>query len=236
MTEGELLYAAFMALALLVAAVARRRLPPDPLLFALPRRQRLAIALAAFVGGVVGARLPFAGSGFDDGKTILGGFGGGYLAVELTKLALGVRAKTGDSFALPVALACAVGRWGCFFHGCCAGKATTLPWAFDFGDGVPRHPTQLYEFLFHLAMAWALYATAARGSLRFQRMKLYLIAYCGFRFAVEFLRTEPRILLGLSGYQWAAAAFAALLAVQWRHDRRRLALPAARELAAGARS
>ncbi|MFI5402132.1 MAG: prolipoprotein diacylglyceryl transferase family protein, partial [Planctomycetota bacterium] len=154
MTGGEIAYAAFMALALLVAMAARRRLPP----LALSGRERRAIAVAAFVGGVLGARIPFAGAWLGDGKTILGGFGGGYLAVEATKAMLGIRAKTGDTFALPVALACAVGRWGCFFHGCCAGTPTALPWGRDFGDGVPRHPTQIYEFLFHLAMAWVLYA------------------------------------------------------------------------------
>ncbi|MFI5401916.1 MAG: prolipoprotein diacylglyceryl transferase family protein, partial [Planctomycetota bacterium] len=99
------------------------------------------------------------------------------------------------------------------------------PWGRDFGDGVPRHPTQIYEFLFHLAMAWVLYAVAARGALSRQRLKLYLISYCAFRFAVEFLRTEPRAWLGFSVYQWAAAVLAAILALQWKHDRR-LALPA----------
>lgn len=227
MTGGEIAYAAFMALALVVAVAARRRLPPDPLFVSLTARQRRAIALAAFIGGVLGARLPFAGDWLHDGKTILGGFGGGYLAVEATKAVTGIRTKTGDTFALPVALACAVGRFGCFFHGCCAGTPTGLPWAFDFGDGVPRHPTQLYEFFFHLAMAWALCAIAARGAFRCQRLKLYLIAYCAFRFAIEFLRTEPRAWLGLSVYQWAAAGFAALLMLQWKHDRRySLAAPA----------
>lgn len=76
-------------------------------------------------------------------------------------------------------------------------------------------------------MAWALYAIATRGAFRCQRLKLCLVAYCAFRFAIEFIRTEPRVWLGLSVYQWTAAVLAALLAVQWRHDRRyALAAPA----------
>jgi phosphatidylglycerol:prolipoprotein diacylglycerol transferase len=223
MNLGQVLYAVSMALALLVALLARRALPRDPRGVALPARSRRALALAAFVGGVLGARLPFLLAGqqafLHDGKTILAGIAGGYLAVEATKAVLGIRAKTGDTFALPLALACAVGRFGCFFHGCCAGVRTDLPWACDFGDGVLRHPTQLYESLFHLLMAWALYALLRRGALRRQRLKLYVIAYCGFRFAIEFIRTEPRVALGLTAYQMGAVVLALLLALQWRHDR-----------------
>jgi len=229
MNTGEILYAVCMALALVVAFLARRALPPDPPYVALPARARRTLALAAFVGGVLGARLPFLLAGqhafLHDGKTILSGLAGGYLAVEVAKAALGIRVKTGDTFALPLALACTVGRFGCFCHGCCAGVRTGLPWACDFGDGVPRHPTQLYEALFHLAMAWALYAMLRKDALRRQRLKLYLIAYCGFRFAIEFLRTEPRVALGLTPYQWAAPAFALALALQWRLDRRAVAAP-----------
>ena len=61
-----------------------------------------------------------------DGKTILCGIVGGYFGVEVAKWTLDVRVKTGDTFALPLALAMAVGRWGCFFNGCCYGVVTTL--------------------------------------------------------------------------------------------------------------
>jgi phosphatidylglycerol:prolipoprotein diacylglycerol transferase len=221
-SAGDALYALFMALALLLALAVRRRQPPDPLILALPRRHRAALGIAAFTGGVLGAKLPFAlnDAWLHDGKTILAGIAGGYLAVEAVKAALGIAAKTGDSFALPLAVACAVGRWGCFFHGCCAGTPTTLPWACDFGDGLPRHPAQLYESLFHLAMAWALVALARRGLFARQRLKLYLIAYCACRFGLELIRPEPRGALGLTAYQWGAAALALALALQWAWDRR----------------
>jgi len=221
-----MLYGLFMGLALVVALLARRLLPPDPPVRALPRGQRWAVGIAAFVGGVLGARLPFfllqEGGWLHDGKTILAGFAGGYLAVEIAKAALRIRAKTGDSFAVPLALACAVGRWGCFCNGCCAGTPSALPWARDFGDGVARHPTQAYESLFHVVMAGVLLVLARRGALRLQRLKLYLIAYAVYRFVVEWIRVEPRGWLGLSVYQWAAGALASAVAAHWAWDRRRL--------------
>ena len=136
------------------------------------------------------------------------------------KLALGVRVKTGDTFALPLALALAVGRWGCFFNGCCYGTPTDLPWGVDFGDGVRRHPTQIYESLFHLTMAGVLIAVVLRGRFRDHRLKLYLIAYRRYRFATEFIRPEPVYAAGLTFYQWVALVLAAGLSVQWWWDAR----------------
>jgi prolipoprotein diacylglyceryltransferase len=49
---------------------------------------------------------------------------------------------------LPLAIGIAVGRLGCFFAGLddfTYGTPTTLPWGHDFGDGIARHPVQLYE-------------------------------------------------------------------------------------------
>lgn len=225
----RLAYSLFMLLAAAVFLLARRVLPVPSSLAQLTRQQRLGLTLAAFIGGALGAKLPFAldsevafwraQAWFTDGKTITTGLAGAYLAVEVAKWGLGVRAKTGDSYALPLALALALGRWGCFFNGCCYGIATTLPWGVDFGDGVWRHPTQIYESLFHFFMAGALLMLAFRDALPRQRLKLYLIAYCAFRFATEYLRPAPAAWLGLTFYQWVALVFAAALAVQWRLDR-----------------
>ena len=121
-----------------------------------------------FVLGAAGAPGPAAW--LSDGKTIVAGLAGAYLAVEWAKRVLGVRVKTGDTFALPLALALAVGRWGCFFNGCCYGVETGLPWGVNFGDGVRRHPTQIYESLFHFGMALILIEIARRDVLRYQRL------------------------------------------------------------------
>ena len=255
MTPGDsrrLAYAGFMLLAMVVFLLARRVLPRSEGLAAVSWRKRAGLLLAAFVGGSLGGKLPFAASAFlswlsgtpqldgraiaaefvsawiGDGKTIVAGLIGAYLAVELAKRLLGVRVKTGDSFAVPLALALAVGRWGCFFNGCCYGLETTLPWGVWFAvpsaDGLPHpmkcHPTQIYESMFHLAMALVLIWLTVRGLLPGQRLKLYLIAYGVYRFLTEFIRPEPRYWPGLTFYQWAAFALVLGLVVQWWVDRR----------------
>jgi len=211
-----------MCLAAGVFLLARRCFPTSPGMARLSPTQRFRLASAAFIGGVFGAKLPFAldaelapSSWLADGKTIVTGLIGAYLAVEVAKKLLGIRVKTGDAYALPLALALAIGRWGCFFNGCCYGTPTNLPWAVDFGDGVARHPTQVYESLFHLAMAGALIVLVGRGLLAGNRLKFYLIGYAAYRFATEFIRPEPAVALGLTFYQWASLALAAGLAIQW---------------------
>lgn len=217
----RLFYILFMVLSAVAFLVVRRLQGTTPEMAVLPRWKRFLVALAAFVGGSLGSKIPFLGEPWlADGKTILSGLIVGYLAVEAVKWAYDIRAKTGDSFALPLAVAIAVGRLGCYFNGCCYGVPTALPWGVDFGDGVLRHPTQIYETLFHLTMAAVLCWIIARGALRLQRLKLYLIAYCCYRFASEFIRPEPPGLFGLTFYQWLALFFAAGLAVHWSIDQR----------------
>jgi prolipoprotein diacylglyceryltransferase len=217
-----------MLLAAVVFVLVRWRMPKTPAVASLPRGQRFALAAAGFVGGVFAAKLPFLIGADDsavpwlaDGKTITTGLIGAYLAVEGVKLFLGIRVKTGDSFALPLAAAVAVGRWGCFFNGCCAGTETTLPWAVDFGDGLPRHPTQVYESVFHLSLAAVVLALLKLNWLVGHRLQLYLIAYSVYRFVAEFIRPEPAWWAGLTFYQWAAAVLGVGLTVQWVWEERR---------------
>jgi prolipoprotein diacylglyceryltransferase len=230
-------YASFMVLALVVFLVTRWLIPKPPGLLVLPWWKRAALAAAAFIGGVLGGKVPFLGTNpvgwldleiwLKDGKTIVAGLIGAYLAVELAKLALDIRVKTGDTFALPLALALAIGRWGCFFNGCCYGVETTLPWGVYFRVQTPDgfvyqkcHPTQIYESLFHLGMALVIWQLMQRDLLPGQRLKLYLIAYGVYRFLTEYIRPEPAWWLGLTFYQWAALVLAAGMIVQWMVDRR----------------
>ncbi len=228
-------YPAIMAAALALGAWLSRR-SQRPL--GLDASQRAGLALGAFCGAMLGAKLPFlllggwenllAGRAWiDGGKTIVFGIVGGYAGVEIAKALLEIRVKTGDSFAVPVAASVAVGRLACFAGGCCFGAPTTMPWGVDFGDGCPRHPTQLYEAAFHATAALALVAIARRGGLTGQRIKLYIIAYLFYRFLTEFIRPEPRLALGWTAYQWACLALIpAFLALGFRdHRQRARALP-----------
>jgi phosphatidylglycerol---prolipoprotein diacylglyceryl transferase len=221
---GRWLYTLFMALAMVVYFAIRRLLPLPADVARLTIRQRIVLGWSAFLGAAFGSKLPFAltqTAWFADGKTIITGLAGAYLAVEISKRLLGIHIKTGDSYAVPLAAAIAVGRLGCFFNGCCYGTPSDLPWAMDLlGDGVFRHPTQLYESLFHFGMAIVLWRMSARDLCRTHRLQVYLIAYCGYRFLTEFIRPEPRGWLDLTFYQWASILFAAALAGQWLWERR----------------
>jgi phosphatidylglycerol---prolipoprotein diacylglyceryl transferase len=226
------LYGFFMFAALAVFVIARRMVPKPPELEALPWWKKFVLATAVLGGGVLGAKLPFVLSRegalasnhlwVSDGKTIVTGLMGAYVAVELAKWGLRIRVKTGDTYAVPVALALAVGRWGCFCNGCCYGTKTTLPWGVDFGDGLLRHPTQIYESLFHLSMAVLLWNLARHALLPRQRLKLFLIAYGVYRLATEFIRPEPVWLWGMTFYQAACAVMIVALLAQWFVDRRGL--------------
>ncbi len=78
----------------------------------------------------------------------------------------------------------------------------------------------LYESAFHAAMALLLWRLGRVEALRWQLLKLYFIAYGAFRFLVEFIRTEPRVALGLTAYQYGAAALALAMALLWWRDER----------------
>ena len=89
------------------------------------------------------------------GFSMVGGIAGAIAAVEAFKRFTGVRGSTGIVFAAPFAATVAVGRLGCFFSGLADftyGTPTGLPWGVDFGDGLHRHPVQLYESLAMAAM------------------------------------------------------------------------------------
>jgi phosphatidylglycerol:prolipoprotein diacylglycerol transferase len=199
--------------------------------------QKLGICIGGFCGAMIGAKLPFVLSDWaglvsgaawiSDGKTIMFGIVGGYFGVELAKWTLDIRIKTGDTFAVPVAVGVAIGRMACFVGGCCYGTPTSLPWGVCFaksGDSLPRHPTQLYEAAFHLAMAGLLFVLQQRGLFRGQLIKLYILAYLAYRFLSEFIRPEPCLALGLTGYQWTAIALTPVFAWLWWRDSKQFVL------------
>jgi phosphatidylglycerol:prolipoprotein diacylglycerol transferase len=235
----SLAYTSLMLLSITTAIVLIRR---ERAALGLTRAQRLALALGAFLGAFLGAKLPFlladwngllsGAAWFESGKTILFGLAGGYFGVELAKRLTDVRVKTGDSFAVPIATAVAIGRLACFVGGCCYGTHTSVPWAVTFHDGIPRHPTQLYEVAFHGGMAVLLASFARRHLFDRQRIKLYILAYLGYRFATEFIRPEPRVFASLTVYQWGCLALAPVFLVLWRIDAREA--PRATKLAVSA--
>lgn len=223
------MYQAWVGLGLVLAFVATRRHPPlDP-----DERARQGwITLAAVVGAAVGAHGLAALAAWRrwidaahevaplGGRTVLGGLLGGWLAVEAMKWRLGVRAATGDRFALPLALALTCGRIGCWSAGCCGGRACGAdelwpPLTRVGADGVARLPVQAIEAAFHALAAVSVLVAERRGALTGRRLAAYLTVYAGLRFVLEFARDHPPIALGLTWFQWLALALGALAAATW---------------------
>ncbi len=189
----------------------------------LPAPLRLVIVAAAVAGATIGAKLLFL---LEDpaltlqhlldptyllgGKTIVGALAGGLLVVEAMKKYIGIHKSTGDLFAVPLALGISIGRIGCFLTGLSDntyGTGTSLAWGVDFGDGIRRHPVQLYEVIFLLALIPLLYRVMQQigTSARFQTgdvFKLFMVGYMGFRLLCDFIKPYPRVLLGLGTIQW----------------------------------
>jgi prolipoprotein diacylglyceryltransferase len=136
------------------------------------------------------------------GKTIVGGLVGGWIGVEIAKKCLGLRRSVGDSWVFPLCISMAIGRVGCFLTGLddhTYGNFTNLPWAVNFGDG-PRHPTQLYDIVFLLLLAaglWAIRRRVAEGIL----FRVFMLAYCTYRFLIEFIKPTDKPFAGVSAIQ-----------------------------------
>jgi phosphatidylglycerol:prolipoprotein diacylglycerol transferase len=213
------LHPVFEALAYLVGYLVYKLLRArsgDPL----PDDRRWLIIAATALGALAGSRVlglleqaPRIGFHWQSlllpgGKTIVGGLLGGWLAVELIKPILHIKTRTGDLFAIPLCLGIAVGRIGCFLAGLADdtyGIPTSLPWAVDFGDGIPRHPTQLYEILFLLPLAVALHFLSKRPHPNGTLFRIFIAAYLLWRFAIDFLKPQPTV-HGLNLIQWACLA------------------------------
>jgi phosphatidylglycerol:prolipoprotein diacylglycerol transferase len=91
-----------------------------------------------------------------------------------------------------------LGRLGNFINGELYGRVTDAPWAMMFpaGGPFPRHPSQLYEFMFEGVLLFAiLWILKGRKLVPGSLSALFLILYGLFRFFVEFFR-EPDAQLG----------------------------------------
>lgn len=152
-----------------------------------------------------------------EGKTIVGGLLGGLIGVETAKKLIGWTRSTGDDFVLPLAVGMMIGRIGCFLTGLddhTYGTTTTWITGIDFGDGIKRHPTQLYEMAFLLMLIIVLLQLKKKQlgweGLLFQ---LFMLGYLLFRFFIDFIKPTPHpywifnniqlaSLVGIAYYIW----------------------------------
>ncbi|QDP22940.1 prolipoprotein diacylglyceryl transferase [Bradyrhizobium cosmicum] len=165
-------------------------------------------------------------------RSVEGALAGGIAAIELYKWSAGIQLRTGARFALPLALGIAIGRFGCYLAGLADftyGTPTSLPWSHDFGDGVLRHPVQLYESAaMGLFALFYVLAVLNRNAFAITNgFYLFLLYYGAQRFLWEFLKPYGALigpltlfhLLSLSILLYAAAMLATAPKARPLHER-----------------
>ena len=215
-------YGVFLALAFLSAIMITVRLAARD---GLPRDRIYDLSLWMLLAGLIGSKilmlwvepeyreqpsqflsLDFLRSGGVFYGGLIGAVVAGYFLMKRYKLPWW---KTADACAPGIAIGNFFGRQGCFAAGCCWGKPTTLPWGVKFTDlghritGVPTdvylHPVQLYESFAMLLVCLFLIWLHKRKRFSGQVILTYALLYSVVRFAVEFVRDDPRgNLLGLT--------------------------------------
>ncbi len=105
---------------------------------------------------------------------------------------------------IPIVPICQViGRLGCFLAGCCQGIPSDVPWALSYQNGlypayVKVHPAPLYEMFVSICVFWLLWKLRKKETPTGLKLGLYLILASLGRFAVEFYRLNPKVLLGFT--------------------------------------
>ena len=209
-TYGVFLAIAFLCAILIAVRLARRD--------GLPAEKIYDLSLWMLLAGLVGSKilmlftepdyrdnpalflsLDFLRSGGVWYGGLLGAVLAGYFLMKRYKLPWW---KTADACAPGIAIGNFFGRQGCFAAGCCWGKPTTLPWGVKFSEaghqitGVPidahLHPTQLYESFGMLLVFLFLLWLHKRKRFDGQVILAYALLYSAIRFAIEFVRDDPR--------------------------------------------
>ena len=158
----------------------------------------------------------------------MGALAGAIAGVELYKLKKGIVGSTGLIFVPAFATSIIVGRWGCFLSGLedqTHGTLTALPWGHDFGDGVMRHPVQLYEiFTMAVFLIVPSFSLASLGEPWFMRHGFYamVLVYAGQRFLWEFLKPYGTVLGPFNLFHFICAGLVILFC---NHDRMGRAAP-----------
>ena len=205
-------YAVFVGLGFL-AAYGIRRQEVQRLGYARTPGHRF-VALGALFGAMIGSKIGMVLFATDmhalwetalnmdfTGKTVIGGIGGAYVGVEVCKRIVGVKHSTGDAFAVSVPVAQALGRIGCFLHGCCPGAHSEGLFAIG-----GRLPQQLYESAADFALAGALWAIREKPRPSGQLFRYYLAGYATIRFVLEYIRDDVGPTWLLTPVQWVCAA------------------------------
>lgn len=181
------------------------------------KESAFSLVMWCIVGGILGAKLLYIiteiknivenpkilldiRNGFVVYGGIIGGTFAGFLFAKHSKqLFMNI-----FDLAMPsVALGQAFGRIGCFLAGCCYGRETQSAFHIVFHDSrfapnnVPLIPTQLISSALDFLNFFALIFLAKRVKARGQVAALYFMFYSAGRFALEYLRNDPRGAVGI---------------------------------------
>jgi len=245
-------YGVFLALAFLCAILITVKLGERD---GLPRQKLYDLSLWMLLASLIGSKILmfFTEPEYRDHPLQLlsldflrsgGVFYGGLLGAVLTGYFLMRRYrlpwwKTADACAPGIAIGNFFGRQGCFAAGCCWGKPTNLPWGVKFTElgheitgvpvDVPLHPTQLYESFSMLIVFFFLLWLHKHRRFSGQVILFYALLYSTIRFAIEFVRDDPRgdifgltTATGLSTSQIISLivgiAALVLLIIRWRRN------------------
>lgn len=175
------------------------------------------IALGVILGGRIGYVLFYGFSSLLRDPLMLfriweGGmsFHGGFLGVLLSMVLFARKYRkafwvTIDFVAPLIAPGILFGRIGNFINGELWGRVTDLPWGMVFrqtGDGLPRHPSQLYEVALEgVALFIIVWLFSAKPRPAMAVSGVFALAYGIFRFLVEFVR-QPDAQLGYLAFGW----------------------------------
>jgi phosphatidylglycerol:prolipoprotein diacylglycerol transferase len=176
------------------------------------------ILIYCMIGGVLGSKLYYTidvglrtGAPWSDlffaraGITWYGGLMGGILAGFIGSKMNGVTFKTVlDCGAAGTALGQSLGRVGCFLVGDDYGQPTDAWYGIAFPNGAPPildtvHATQLYEVAWLVPVAGLLWMRRSRSPFLFGE---YMALNGLGRIAIEHLRVNPEMALGLTQPQW----------------------------------
>jgi len=225
-------YGVMMALAFIVCAVLLRKQLKDA---GYNPEWANNFALAAAIGGIVGARLYFViehwGQFLNNpldmilsrgGLTWYGGFIGGFIAVIWVLSRIDApKLKVADMVAPLVLLGYAIGRIGCLLSGDGDyGPPSDVPWAIAFPNGVvptnvPVHPTPIYDTLLAGIFFLILWKYRKKVPIPGLMVSGMLIFYGIERFITEFYRTTPKILFGWMSMAQIISVIAILAGIIW---------------------
>lgn len=175
----------------------------------IPMYRAIWIVIGAMIGAAVGSKLLY---WLEDpmktwqhlteftylmaGKNIVGGLLGGLIGVETAKKVIGWISSTGDDFVIPLIIGMSIGRIGCFLTGLSDhthGTPTSWVTGIDFGDGILRHPTQLYEIAFLLLLGLFSLWIRRKGIFPWEGFlfQIFMMSYLSFRLGMDFLKPTP---------------------------------------------